>query len=163
MTDFSDINVHVLKDRAALSDVLHNYAAGVDMRDWVLFRSCFTEDLEADFTGVLPGNVCRGADKWVVAAQRLIAPLTATQHIISNHVHAIDGDTARSRSYLQAQHMLLEADGSERHYLLGGYYQYDMVRTSEGWKIKKYSLTKTWSSGDPSVLVPVQPARQMAG
>ena len=59
--------------------------------------------------------------------------------------------------------MLLEADGSERHYLLGGYYQYDMVRTSEGWKIKKYSLTKTWSSGDPSVLVPVQPARQMAG
>lgn len=163
MTDFSDINVQVLKDRAALSDILHNYAAGVDLRDWKLFRSCFTDDLEADFTGVLPGNVCHGADKWVAAAQRLIEPLAATQHIITNHVHVIDGDTAKSRSYLQAQHMLLNPDGSERHYLLGGYYQYAMVRTGEGWKISKYSLTKTWSSGDPGVLVPEQPARQKVG
>ncbi len=154
MSSFSDINLQILKDRAEISDVLNNYAAGVDQRDWALFRTCFTDDLEADFTGVLPGNVCHGADKWVAAAAKLIEPLTATQHIITNHSHEIDGNTAKSRSYLQAQHMLKQADGTERHYLIGGYYTYDLVRGDKGWKIKKYNLTQTWCSGDVSVLVP---------
>ena len=149
----TDNNIQTLLDRAALSDVLHNYAAGVDMRDWSLFRSCFTDDLEADFTGVLPGNVCHGADKWVAAAAKLIEPLAATQHIITNHAHLIDGDKATSRAYLQAQHMQKDGSSVEQHYLIGGYYDYDMVRTSEGWKIKKYSLTQTWCSGDPAVLI----------
>lgn len=154
MTSFSEINMQILRDRAELSDVLNNYAAGVDQRDWVLFRSCFTDDLEADFTGVLPGKVCHGADKWVAAAARLIEPLTATQHIITNHSHDIDGNTAKSRSYLQAQHMRKQADGRELHYLIGGYYTYDMVRSDKGWKIRKYSLTQTWCSGDVTVLIP---------
>jgi len=153
MTELAAINTQTLIDRAALSDVLNNYAAGVDRRDWTLFRSCFSDDLEADFTGVLPGDVCHGADKWVAAAVKLIEPLTATQHIITNHVHDIDRDTAKSRSYLQAQHMQKDAQGNQRHYLIGGYYDYDMVRTGQGWKIKKYSLTQTWCSGDPSVLI----------
>ncbi|RLA38914.1 MAG: nuclear transport factor 2 family protein [Gammaproteobacteria bacterium] len=153
MTELAEINTQTLIDRAALSDVLNNYAAGVDRRDWTLFRSCFTDDLEADFTGVLPGNVCHGADKWVAAAAKLIEPLAATQHIITNHVHDIDRDTAKSRSYLQAQHMQKDPQGKQRHYLIGGYYDYDMVRTGQGWKIKKYSLTQTWCSGDPSVLI----------
>lgn len=87
MSDFAEINTQILKDRALISDVFYNYAAGVDLRDWVLFRSCFTDDLEADFTTVLPGNVCHGADKWVAAAAKLIEPLAATQHIITNHTH----------------------------------------------------------------------------
>lgn len=152
--DMNDLSVQVLADRASISDVFHDYAAGVDRRDWELFRSCFTDDLEADFTGVLPGNVCHGADKWVAAAAKLIEPLAATQHIITNHTHQIDGDVAKSRSYLQAQHVQKDSEGNQQHYLIGGYYDYDMVRTDDGWKIKKYSLTQTWSSGDPSVLVP---------
>ena len=149
-----DLNSQALLDRALLSDVIHNYAAGVDQRDWVLFRSCFTDDLEADFTAVLPGNVCHGADKWVAAAAKLIEPLTATQHMITNHVHVIEGDTASSRSYLQAQHVQKDSEGGERHYLIGGYYEYNMLRTDEGWKIKKYGLNQTWSAGDPTVLIP---------
>ncbi len=153
MSNITEKTVQLLSDKAALSDILNDYAAGVDLRDWPLFRSCFTDDLEADFAGVLPGNVCHGADKWVAAAVKLIEPLTATQHIITNHSHDIEGDTAKSRAYLQAQHMHRDADGKERHYLIGGYYTYDMVRTDEGWKIKKYRLTQTWSSGDSSVLL----------
>jgi hypothetical protein len=149
----NELNVQTLIDRAALSEVFNDYAAGVDQRDWQLFRSCFTDDLEADFTGVLPGNVCHGADKWVAAAAKLIEPLAATQHIITNHSHDISGDNATCRSYLQAQHMRINTEGEQEHYLIGGYYDYDMVRIDEGWKIRKYSLTQTWCSGDPSVLI----------
>jgi hypothetical protein len=163
MTDFTEINLQTLKDRAALSDLLNDYAAGVDQRDWRLFRSCFTDDLEADFTGVVPGNICHGADKWVAAAVKLIEPLAVTQHLITNHVHDIEGDIARTRSYLQAQHVQTGADGKPRHFLIGGYYNYDMVRTDQGWKIKKYSLTQTWCSGDPSVLVPIEDHQKKAG
>jgi len=158
----SDLNAQILLDRAAISDVFHNYAAGVDRRDWDLFRSCFTDDVSADFTSLLPGDVCHGADKWVAAAARLIGSLDGTQHIITNHVHLIDGDTAKSRSYLQAQHVKNDENGVPQHYLLGGYYSYDMVRTPQGWKIKDYSLTKTWSSGDPALLAPPSKDQKLA-
>ena len=39
-----------LLDRAAISDVQLRYATGVDTRDWRLFRSCFTDEIETDFS-----------------------------------------------------------------------------------------------------------------
>ena len=74
----------------------------------------------------------------------------ATQHIITNHTHDIRGDTARCTSYLHAQHVCKTEMGSDQN-VLAGYYQYDMVRTDTGWKIKKYSLTVTWATGNHGV------------
>jgi len=38
--------------RADVADVLVRYATGIDQRDWALFRTCFTEDCEADYGGI---------------------------------------------------------------------------------------------------------------
>ena len=35
----TDPNLQLLLDRAAISDVVHAYATGLDRRDWTLFRS----------------------------------------------------------------------------------------------------------------------------
>lgn len=35
--------------RQDVAEVLVRYATGVDRRDWELFRSCFTDDCEADY------------------------------------------------------------------------------------------------------------------
>ena len=39
-------------DRAArgdIAEVLVRYATGIDRRDWTLFRTCFTDDCDADY------------------------------------------------------------------------------------------------------------------
>ena len=95
----TELTPQILLDRAEISDVFHRYALGVDMRDWEMFRSCFTDDVEADFTSIWPGLVVKGADEWVQRAENLIEGFDATQHIITNHTHDIRGDTAKSTSY----------------------------------------------------------------
>lgn len=148
----SGITTQTLIDRAAISDVFHNYATAIDTRDWDLLRSCFTDDLEADFAAMSPGNIITGGDKWTGQIRRTIEALDATQHIITNHVHVIDGDHSHSRSYLQAQHVLRgEAGAPDIHYLIGGYYLYNMLRLAGEWKIRRYSLTITWTTGDPQI------------
>ena len=146
------ITTQTLLDRAAISDVFHNYAHGVDARDWKLFRSLFTDDVAADFTSLSPGNLITGADNWTEWVRRSIDALDATQHIITNHMHVIDGDASQSQSYLQAQHVLRgEAGAPDTHYMIGGYYKYDMARAVADWKIKRYSLTINWTTGNPDI------------
>ncbi len=146
----TDLTPQILLDRAEISDVFHRYALGVDMRDWEMFRGCFTDDVEADFTSIWPGLVVKGADEWVERAENLIEGFDATQHIITNHTHDIRGDTAKSTSYLHAQHVVRTPMGNDEN-VLAGYYQYEMVRTDQGWKIQKYSLTVTWATGNHGV------------
>ena len=126
------------------------YALSVDTRDWKLWRSCFTDNVIADFTSIWPGMVIHGADEWTRIVERLVNGLDATQHIITNHTHDISGDTAKCTSYLHAQHVFKNDLGDNQN-VLAGYYKYDMLRTPEGWKIKNYSLTVTWATGNGAV------------
>ena len=45
-----DAKLQLLIDRAEISDVQLRYATGLDSRDWPLFRSCFADEIETDFT-----------------------------------------------------------------------------------------------------------------
>jgi len=147
-----NLSLQTLLDRAEISDVINRYGLAVDARDWALFRTCFTDDIEVDLSSVAPGHVFQGkADQFVSRTRETIEGLDATQHIITNHAHEIHGDTAKCTSYLHAQHVA-KNDFGDSHHVLAGYYNYDMVRTDDGWKIKKYRLTITWGTGNSAVL-----------
>ena len=145
------LTLELLIDRAEISDVFSRYAMAVDTRDWALFRTCFTDDVEFDVTSLSPGVIIHGADQLVEGSKQLFETVETSQHIITNHSHQIDGDTAKSTSYLQAQHVGNGGFGGDQ-YILAGYYSYDMLRTEDGWKIKKYKLTITWGSGNSAIL-----------
>ncbi len=53
--------------------------------------------------------------------------------------------------FVQAQH-ILHANEGRLNYIVAGYYNYDVARTSEGWKIKKYRITMIWDEGDPTII-----------
>jgi len=36
-------------DHELITDVLVRYATGIDTKDWTLFRTCFTNDVSADY------------------------------------------------------------------------------------------------------------------
>ena len=148
MSDIDEAKLRFLLDRTEISDVQLRYATGVDMRDWRLYRSCFTDEIETDFTSVFGGEPRRmKADEWVEFARRTINGLKATQHMITNHVITVSGDEATCVAYVQARHYLPSESG-ENEQAMFGYYTNRFVRTADGWKIRACKLTVNWSTGN---------------
>lgn len=140
--------LQALLDRAEISDVQLRYATGLDMRDWKIFRSCFADEIDVDFTSVFGGAPRHvTADKWTEAARRTVSGLQATQHMITNHVITLDGDNALCVAYVQAQHYLPNDRGAATQ-TMGGYYTNQFVRTRAGWRIRSCKLTLTWNAGN---------------
>lgn len=143
-----ELTLQVLLDRAAISDVVHRYATGIDRRNWTLYRSCFADEAVFDFVSWSGGEPRRlKADDWVAGVQGSLSGFDATQHISSNHVHEIDGDRATCVSYMNALHYIV-ADGTRQMQAIGGYYTNVLRRIDGAWRIEACKLTVTWELGD---------------
>ena len=142
MPDSSDI--------AEINRLRYEYAFGIDTKDYSLLRSVFTKQLAMDFSSY-DGNPAAtyGADEWVERVSRLFDGLDATQHSMMNPLVdlAVDAQTATQRMAMQAAHFL---DGVE--FTIGGWYQDELVRTNDGWKIAAVTLHVTWRRGDESIM-----------
>jgi SnoaL-like domain len=136
-----------LLDRAAIIDVQLRYALGVDMRDWALFRSCFTDEIEIDSSSAARPPQRWKADEWVELVRRTIDGMKTTQHIITNQIITIDHDEATCIAYVQARHHLPNESG-ENDQNTYGYYTNHLVRMPSGWKIRARKLTITSNEGN---------------
>ena len=84
MSPVDETRLRQLSDRAEISDVQLRYATGVDTRNWELLRTCFTDDLEADFSSGFGLPVVRlKADEWIESIAPVMGALKATQHVIT--------------------------------------------------------------------------------
>ena len=91
--DSSKINE--LDDRASISDVIYRYSTGVDGKDWALFRTCFADPLNADFTSTgVPAPRTFPLDTWIRVVQKTLSPYRVTQHFNSNVIIKVNGDEA---------------------------------------------------------------------
>jgi hypothetical protein len=147
-----DDPVQWLVDRAEIAETVYKYAAGMDTRDWDLFRSIFADEVVADFSsysGQAPRT--QTPDTMVKDARFLISGLDASQHTMSNPRITIDGDRAECIVYAQAHHVLVN-DLGDPSYTFGCYYTDGLTRTSAGWKISSVQLTVLWHSGNKHVL-----------
>ncbi len=136
-------SLHNLLDRAAISDVVLNYATGIDRRDWALYRSIFTDVVAFDFTTWSGVREDMAADAWVASVRQTLACFDATQHTMSNHVITLDADRATITVHMHALHQF-EGELQE----LGGFYTHGLIRTPAGWKIASCRLVITWERGD---------------
>ena len=128
---------------------IQRYASGVDMRDWALYRSAFTDELEVDFSSWSGGApMTLPADQWVQNVRSVLSGFEATQHTLTNFVVDVSGETAHAVVYMQAQHFLPNTKGDST-LTLGGYYTHELVLAAPGdWKIRKARLTVTWTVGN---------------
>ena len=125
-------------ERAATQDiaeVLVRYATGIDRRDWELFRTCFTPDVLAEYEGLDPWN---SVDEITESMTSSHADMGHTMHQLANLAISVDGDTATARSYVDA--VLMAADGSAG-LNPRGFYDDELVRTSDGWRIAHRRFT----------------------
>lgn len=143
------------EDRLNIAETVYRYAYGIDTRDFGLYRSIFAERVAIDFTSYQGGDAAvLTADQWVEGVRRLFTQLAATQHLMTNPVTLIDGDTAACRMYVQAHHVY-RADDPASWYTIGGYYDDMLVRSADGpvgWLLTGVTLTVLWRRGDPGIM-----------
>jgi hypothetical protein len=139
-------------DRTEIVETVYCYATGIDTRDWALYRSIFTDEIEVDFSSY-DGNSPRRvrADDWVKGVQPLFRGLDATQHTMTNPRVRIEGERATCVMYMQAVHFLANREG-DAEFTLGGYYTDQLVKTAHGWKLCGVKLTVLWSRGNRAIM-----------
>jgi 3-phenylpropionate/cinnamic acid dioxygenase small subunit len=123
--------------RQDVADVLIRYATGIDSRDWGLFRSCFTEDCEADYGDI---GVWHGAEEITAWMRDVHAACGPTLHRITNIVVTAGGDdgVVTARSYVDGLVMFPDNQAGTR---ADGYYDDGLVATDRGWKIARRRFT----------------------
>ncbi len=150
------IDVQELADREAIREVRYRFGAALDTRDWEQFAALFTDDATGDFTSVGATGAASPKDAIVGmfrAAFRLPVDRLATQQIISNVLVDVQGDTATSSSYLEGHHRLPGHAGGD-DVTLRARYDDHLVRTRDGWRIGRTTLTVISVTGNPAVLTP---------
>ncbi len=139
-------------DYQAIVRRVYEYAYAIDTRDWPWYRSIFADVIRMDFASYngAPAATLE-ADEWVANCKVLFTGLDATQHSMSNPLVDVDGDRARCRMYMQAEHFLSNDTGSSG-FALGGYYDDRLVRVADGWKIEAVTLNVLWSRGNRHIM-----------
>lgn len=122
-------------DKADIAEVLVRYATGIDRRDWALFRTCWTDDVVADYVGV---DRWESADAITAFMEASHADMGHTMHRLSNLAITVDGDTATARAYVDA--VLMAPDGQSGLNPVG-FYDDELVRTAAGWRIARRTFT----------------------
>ena len=153
-------SVAALVDRAAITDTLHRYTAGLDLNDAGLLSSALTEDAVVDLGPAMSRigyefPALSPRDTVVATLIGAVGPLDSS-HAISNVRVAVDGDTATVHAYAQAQHFK-PGTGSDpavtRHALMMNRYTATMVRDGEQWRIRHLDIANAWFEGDPAMLL----------
>ena len=124
------------EDRQDIADVLLRYATGIDRRDWPLFRTVFTDDCELDYGEV---GSWKGVDAVTEFMQQAHALAGHTMHRLTNQVVTVDGDSAQTRTYVDALIMLADNNSGVS---AAGFYDDEFVRTEKGWQIARRRFTQ---------------------
>jgi hypothetical protein len=157
--------VHSPDVHSAIARVTFDYARGIDDRDWVTFRSVFTEICEFDFRSWSGApSTSMASDVWVQAVRSVTGAFDATQHLMSNLRldSALDetssGHVVIGTNEVQAQHWFDAAtmEGFDRAAepawcTLGGAFTNRYVHTDEGWRIAACRFTLRWRTGDETL------------
>ena len=121
--------------RHDVAEVLVRYASGIDRRDWARFRTCFTDDCDADYGSI---GVWHGADAITAWMQAVHDQCGHTMHRITNQDVTSNGDGVSARSYVEAIVMGPDNLAGVR---ADGYYDDELVNTEDGWKINRRTFT----------------------
>jgi hypothetical protein len=150
MTDQEKLQL--LLDRVEISEVVYNYATGVDSKDERLFRSIWADEITVDGVGGNFGEskpATLSADKWASIIIRRISKFAVTQHTLTNPKIEVDGDRAKCVVYMQARHFVQGWKPGDPIYDMGGFYTHDLIRAPNGWRIKSYCLHVKWQLNPP--------------
>lgn len=135
------------QETSAIIQLLNLYGFAVDTQRWDLFDRIFTEDVEADFSEPAHWRDLASFKRDFAAFHD---PFDSTQHCMMNHLVEVDGDTAQAFTYGTWRLVRRGVDGGPL-WDGSGWYDDDLVRTAQGWRIRHRTCRVVWWTGNPLV------------
>lgn len=126
------IGVLSAQDERAIAALLVSYGSAIDRRDWQKFRACFSDDCECDYGSFGKWQGPKAIATFMKQAHADIGP---TLHRITNIETKMQDGQVQARSYVDALLMPFNDGGPIHHGI--GYYDDQLVRTGEGWRISR--------------------------
>ena len=133
-------------DRLDLHDLLARYARAVDRCDAALFAQVWASGARLDY-----GQGETDAASWSEGLIARLSLMHRTQHMISNILVTLAGDSATSEAICLAWHHFDE-DGAPLVMIVGGRYLDAHIRTAQGWRIAHRRYIMDWTETHPSTL-----------
>jgi hypothetical protein len=134
-----------LADQQDIRGVIYRYCRGIDRRDFALVRSCYHADATDDH-GDFRGTV----NEFITYVQGTLPRYERTMHFIGNVLVEVDGDDARSESYVVAYHRLPASSSKpERDFVVNLRYVDDFERRAGEWRIATRVCAVDFARLDP--------------
>lgn len=126
--------LEILLDKFEIQELITAYAHAIDGQDFGALDDLFTADAQIDYTA--SGGIKGGLEEIKPFLRGALPMFKATQHFVTNPLIKLAGDTATSRSLL-FNTMTMEQDSGTQTLLIGAWYNDELIRTDEGWRIAK--------------------------
>lgn len=140
------MDLRTLSDRAEIADLLSRYARGVDDKDWILWRTVFTDDAHLDYTSAGgPAGSREDIAAWLEAS---FAHIEGAHHHITNIEITINGDEADAVALFWNP---FRAAWMPTFSAAGGYYRHHLVRTEDGWRSARLVEDNRWIQNPPQI------------
>jgi SnoaL-like domain len=130
-----------LLDRDEIATLVHRLGACLDEGRFDDLRRVFTPDAVAS----TPGGVAEGIDAMIAQASRNHSPDDGIQHLISDVLVDLDGDSAAVRANLVVT-FARRSPAATAPAALGEVYRFAARRTPAGWRLTRVATTPVWVS-----------------
>jgi hypothetical protein len=134
-------------DHQSITNIINLYGMAVDSQRWELFDRIFTQDVEADFSETAHWHDLASFKSDFAVFHRIF---DSTQHAMMNHLIDMDANSAHAFTYGTWR---LIRNGVEGGNLWEGtgWYDDELTRTAQGWRIKRRVCKVVWWGGNPRV------------
>ena len=135
------------QDTLQIIQLINLYGLAMDAQRWDLFDRIFTPDVEADF-----GAPSHWTDLATFKADfsAFHTPFDATQHLMSNHLVDVEGDTAHAFTYGAWRLFRKGVEGGDL-WEGTGWYDDTLERCDGRWLIRRRVCRVSWWGGNPLV------------
>jgi SnoaL-like domain len=152
-TTTSNSDVAELKDRLAILELIGRLSLTIDARDWDTLGQLFTDTVYHDRTSLTGGEPTNlPVAEFVEGWRQTLQGMDAVHHQITNHVISLDGDEATCAANMQGTHVLANASGGPM-WTVGGRHDYQLKRTTDGWRIAGFTFTLQWATGNMNIVM----------
>jgi hypothetical protein len=143
-----ELRAHIdeLIARDEITTLVHRLGASLDEGRFDDMRAIFT----ADATAKTPGGVAEGIDALTAQASRNHAPDVRIQHVITDVLIDLDGDSASVRANLVVTFAGTpdgNAPATGTRLRVGEVYRFTARRAPDGWRLASVESVMVWASG----------------
>jgi hypothetical protein len=133
--------LQLLLDRAAIEDVVARLAHTQDDKDFAGFGALFAEQVRLQMSGPDGARVL-SREEMADLGRSVLGGFTSTQHLTSNVLCDVDGDTARCRASVQAFHHVPTEPGVADWCIQRNRWELELRRNADGWRITAWSMVQ---------------------